>query len=154
MGVDSAVTVPAGNHYKIWEHAEKLFQMGERPIGAAIYGLAGLGDRSIGSYFREFQERNPDAVLTARNDVADVVEAVRSFMYGAYQATVVPAIQASGRDFNAELQAGTAPGLGIIVGGFSTGQYVPELWHMLIPYHQNPNSAQVRLNRGEIGVTW
>jgi len=39
LGVDSAVTVAAGNHYKIWEHAQKLFQMGERPIGAAIYGL-------------------------------------------------------------------------------------------------------------------
>jgi hypothetical protein len=108
LGVDSAVTVPVGNHYKIWEHAQKLFQMGDRPIGAAIYGLAGLGDRSIGSYFREFQEKDPGDVLKSKNDVADVVEAVRIFMHAAYHATVVPAIKAAGRDFDAELNGDRA----------------------------------------------
>jgi len=75
-------------------------------------------------------------------------------MHDAYQATVVPAIQAAGRDVNAELLAGTLPLVGIVVGGFSTGQYVPELWHILIPYHQNPGSAQMRVARGENTVTW
>lgn len=69
LGVDSAVTVAAGgDHVKIWENAEKLFQIAERPIGAAIYGLAGFGDRSIGSYLREFELSNPNGVLTAAND--------------------------------------------------------------------------------------
>jgi hypothetical protein len=154
LGVDSAVTVPVSNHLKIWEHAEKLFQMGERPIGAAIYGLAGFGNRSIGSYLREFLQRDPNGVVAARNDVADVVEALRVFMHNAYHAAVTPAIRAAGRDFDQELQAGQVPALGIVVGGFSYGQYVPELWHMLIPYHSAANTAQKRVDRGETGVTW
>jgi hypothetical protein len=154
LGVDSAVTVPVGDHLKIWEHAEKLFQMGDRPIGAAIYGLAGFGERSVGSYFREFQEKNPNQVLSSRNDVADVVEALRSFMDTSYRTTIAAAITAAGRDFGQELQAGTIPALGIVVGGFSTGQYVPELWQLLIPYHTAPNSALKRLDRGANGVTW
>ena len=155
LGVDSAVTVVAGgDHLKIWENAEKLFQIAARPIGAAIYGLAGFGDRSIGSYLREFEQSNPGGVLTAENELSDVVEAIRFFLNDTYHATIVPAIQAAGRDFDQELQAGTAPALGVVVGGYSAAQYLPELWQIVIPYHANPNSALQRLNRGNIGVSW
>jgi hypothetical protein len=155
LGVDSAVTVAASaDHVKIWENAEKLFQIADRPIGAAIYGLAGFGDRSIGSYLREFQLSNPHNVLVADNGLSDVVEAIRLFLDNKYRATIVPAIQAAGRDFDQELQAGTVPTLGVVVGGYSAGQYLPELWHMLIPYHANPNSAQQRVSPGNIGVSW
>src|SRR5580692_1621738 len=122
LGVDSAVTVAAGDHVKIWENAQKLFQMGEKPIGAAIYGLAGFGDRSIGSYFREFEQVNPGGVLTSDGELSAVVEALRLFMYSAYEAIIIPAIQAAGRDYDQELQNGNVPALGIVVGGFSTGQ--------------------------------
>jgi len=155
LGVDSAVTVGvSGGHVKIWENAEKLFQVGEKPIGAAIYGLAGFADRSTGSYIREFEQVNPGGVLTIDCDISVVVEALRTFMHTAYHATIVPAIQAAGRDFNTELQAGTVPVLGIVVGGFSTGQWLSEVWHIIIPYHATPNSAQHRLTRAQIGVAW
>jgi hypothetical protein len=155
LGVDSAVTVVAGSdHVKIWENAEKLFQIAERPIGVAIYGLAGFGDRSIGSYLREFELSNPNGVLTAQNDLASVVESIRLFLHEKYHATIVPAIQAAGQDFNQALQAGTAPALGLVVGGYSSGQFLPELWHVLIPYNADPNSAVQRLDRGQLGTGW
>jgi hypothetical protein len=142
LGVDSAVTVAAGaDHVKIWENAEKLFQIADRPIGAAIYGLAGFGDRSMGSYLREFEQSNPNGVLTAANDLSSVVEAIRVFLHEKYHATIVPAIQAAGQDFNEALQAGTAPAVGIAIGGYSTGEYLPELWHLIVPYNADPNSA-------------
>jgi hypothetical protein len=153
--VDSAVTVVAGSdHVKIWENAEKLFQIADRPIGAAIYGLAGFGDRSIGSYLREFELSNPNGVLTAANDLSSVVEAIRLFLHEKYHATIVPAIQAAGQDFDQALQNGTAPALGLAVGGYSTGEYLPELWHVLIPYNADPNSAQQRFDRGHLGTSW
>jgi hypothetical protein len=155
LGVDSAVTIPVSqDHVKIWENAEKLFQIGERPIGAAIYGLAGFGDRSVGSYFRQFEQGNPGGVLTAANDLSVVVESLRDFMHTAYHATIAPAIVAAGKDFNQELQAGNVPALGIVVGGYGSGQYLPELWHIIVPYHAQPNSAQHKLARGQVGVTW
>jgi hypothetical protein len=155
LGVDSAVTVAAGgDHVKIWENAEKLFQIADRPIGAAIYGLAGFGDRSIGSYLREFELSNPNGVLTAQNDLASVVEAIRLFLHDKYHATIVPAIQAAGQDFDQALQNGTAPALGLAIGGYSSGEYLPELWHILIPYNAGPNSALQRLDRGQLGTSW
>lgn len=154
LGVDSAVTVAAGEHVKIWDNAEKLFQLSDKPVGAAIYGLAGFGDRSVGSYFREFEQSNPAGVLTSPNDVSVVVEALRHFLYTAYYATIVPAIEAAGVNFNDLLQAGNAPTLGVIVGGFSAGQYLPELWQVVIPYSAAQNSGIQTFGRGVIGVSW
>lgn len=31
---------------------------------------------------------------------------------------------------------------------------MPELWHLFVPYYQNANSAQLRVGRGQPGVTW
>src|SRR5687767_8142260 len=71
LGVDSAVTIPGTTgEAKIYENAEKLFQLGERPIGVAIYGLGGLGARSIGSYLREFEITDPNGIVGADNDLA------------------------------------------------------------------------------------
>lgn len=82
------------------------------------------------------------------------MEAIRFFLNDKYHATIVPTIQAAGLDFNQELQNGNVPTLGVVIGGYSSGQYLPELWHMLIPYHSNLNSAQQRFTRGNIGVSW
>jgi hypothetical protein len=103
---------------------------------------------------REFELSNPNGVLTAENDLASVVEAIRLFLHQKYLATIVPAIQAAGQDFDEALQNGTASALGIVIGGYSTGEFLPELWHMLIPYNRDPNSAQQRFERGRLGTSW
>jgi hypothetical protein len=92
LAVDSATTVPAigGGVAKVYENAEKLFQLDDRPIGVATYGLGALGNRSIGSYLREFEARDPGGVVTAHNDLGEVVEALREFFFTYYQQTVVP----------------------------------------------------------------
>ena len=61
LGVDSAVTLSDANGQiaKVYENAEKLFQIGEKPIGIAAFGLAILGARGIGSHLREFEAQNP-----------------------------------------------------------------------------------------------
>lgn len=53
LGVDSAVTISSGQGVnKVYESAEKIFQLGDKRVGIAIYGVAGLGERSIGSFSR------------------------------------------------------------------------------------------------------
>ena len=64
LGVDSAVTIPAigapGSVAKVYENAEKLFQLADLPIGVAIYGLGALGTRGSAANLREFEVRDPD----------------------------------------------------------------------------------------------
>ena len=55
LGVDSAVTMSNQQKQviKTYEHAEKIFKLGEKPVGIATYGLGAIGNRIIGSYVRE-----------------------------------------------------------------------------------------------------
>lgn len=154
LGVDSAVTSPvAPNVFKIYENAQKLFQLGDKPIGIAIYGLGALGERSIGSYIREFERANAGNVMTANVDVATVAEQLRIFFRNAYLATVVPAIQAAGVVFD-ELPPDRIPIVGLVVAGFSANQYLSEVWEVVVPTNSQPNSARQWAGRGQLGTTW
>ena len=149
LGVDSAVTVPAPQGIvKVYENAEKLFQLGERPIGVATYGLGALGMRSIGSYVREFEVRDPGGVLKAENAVEDVVEALRAFYMDGYNREVLPHLQAQ------NVPAEQWPVLGLVVGGFSSGEYLSELWNVVIPHHDAPKSAERQREPGNFGSNW
>ena len=78
LAADSAVALrTAGEIVKIYEPAEKLFPLGDRPIGMAVYGLAALGNRSIGSYLREFAADNPVADNPVAADPCASLEQVR-----------------------------------------------------------------------------
>jgi len=64
LGVDSAASFPGpGGVAKVYENAEKLFQLANRPIGVAVFGLGGLGTRSIGCYLRKFGLHDPGQVV-------------------------------------------------------------------------------------------
>jgi hypothetical protein len=44
VGVDSAITIgDAAAPAKVYEDADKLFGLGDLPIGIAFYGMAALG---------------------------------------------------------------------------------------------------------------
>jgi hypothetical protein len=81
LGVDSAVTVSAAGKgiFKVYEHSQKLFQIQDKPIGVAIFGMANIGERTIGSYLREFEVKNPNNVLNTAKTMAEIVEAIRVF---------------------------------------------------------------------------
>jgi len=156
LGVDSAVTVPAsGGVAKVYENAEKIFQLGSRPIGIATYGLGALGTRSIGSYIREFEVKKSDEILKTKDQVKDVVEAFRQFFMEAYRDTVIRSIEASGVSFEqVSLEQRASLTLGFIIGGFSNGAYLPEVWHIALPSHDQPSSGILMREQGSFGTNW
>lgn len=95
LGVDSAVTLSnqQGEVVKTYEHAVKLFQLGDKPVGIAIYGSAALGTRIIGSYIREFEIENPAQVVTKDATMKDIVEQLRLFFLDRYRGIVVPEME-------------------------------------------------------------
>lgn len=156
LGVDSAVTLSDANGQvaKVYEHAEKLFQIGEKPIGIATFGLAILGARGIGSYLREFEIQNPKSIISKPASVQDVVEELRKFFMQIYQTTVVPDLEAQkGKKFH-ELTEAEKPILGLAVGGFSGADPFSEIWEILIPIHNTPNSATQWCHPKEFRCAW
>lgn len=94
LGVDSAVTLGSSKGVlKVFENAKKLFQLSEKPIGIACFGTASIGNRTIGSYVREFELLNPNNVVSQPSTVKVVVEELRRFFIQKYQTHIVPIIE-------------------------------------------------------------
>lgn len=157
IGVDSAVTVPSPGKgvSKVYENAEKLFQLGEKPIGIGIYGLATIGNRNIGSYIREFEVTDPGNVVSdPGKKISDVVEELRSFFWNVYSKSLVPIIE---KQFKAEfdkISKNKLPAIGLVVGGFNEREYLSEVWNVLIPHHIDVNSSQRIRHQGDFGTNW
>lgn len=155
LGVDSAVTVPAEDGVaKVYENAEKLFQIKDLPIGVATYGIGALGDRSIGSYLREFESEYPEIVADNECKVIDVVEGLRDFFRDRYREKIVPQID----DFDS-LPDEKKPVLGLVVGGFSQQASLSEVWKILIPHHNEIEEDEMgqemrQRDKGSFGTNW
>jgi len=156
LGVDSAVTLgdEQGNVLKTYEHAVKLFQLGEKPIGLATYGVGALGSRIIGSYVREFEVEDPQQVVTKDATVKGIVEQLRLFFLKRYKNTVVPEMETwTGKKFK-DIPDKDKPVLGLAVGGFSAGAYLSEVWEIRIPFHEGVHSATLWCKEGQFRPVW
>lgn len=169
LGADSAITLPGppvipgqplppnvmhGGVLKVYEDADKLFALGERPIGVATYGVAVIGNRTVGNYLREFVVRDPNQVVTGQTTVQEVAEELRRFFTNLYQTIVVPAVeQFQQRPFD-QVPEEARPWFGFVVGGFSANAYLSEVWLVVIPLHSTPNSAQCLRAQGDFNSNW
>ncbi len=155
LGVDSAVTVPApdGGVVKVYEDGEKLFQLGNKPIGIAIFGLGGFAARSIGSYIREFEVNN-SATITGKTILKDVVEQLREFFMDVYTKNVIHPIEEETNTKWAEIPREQRPVFGLVVGGFSGGEYLSEVWQIVLPEHDQKGSAILQRGQGNFGTNW
>ena len=155
LGVDSAVTLPSAEGViKVYENAAKLFQLGDKPVGIAIFGMGAIGSRTLGSYIREFEVTNPNKVATKDCKLREVVENLRSFFMSKYEETVVPAFEKQiGQKIN-DVPLEQRPAFGLVVGGFSSGEYLSEVWAIHIPQHDQPHSAECQRRQGEFGINW
>jgi len=156
LGVDSAVTVPSprGGIAKVYENAEKLFQLADRTIGISCFGLGGLGARSIGSYVREFEIQNPNNIVTPPSTVRGTVEELRSFFLQQYQNLVIPEVERQRSVRFEEIPDEQKPVLGLVIGGFSSDEFLSEVWEIIIPFNSTPNSAKLCRDKGSFGGNW
>src|SRR5437016_5136132 len=138
LGVDSAVTRSGnqGEVSKVFEDADKLFKLKGSRVGVATYGLAAIRSRTIGSFIREFELTDRNADLLSGSPIPDVVEALRSFFMNAYVG-FYEEVFSEKFDKIPDEHKGT---LGLIVGGFSPGAFLSEVWQILIPWHSTQRS--------------
>jgi hypothetical protein len=153
LGVDSAVTVfDANGISKVFEDSDKIFQLGLLRVGIATYGLAGLEGRTIGSFIREFERQ---AAITGNPKLSElpiqeVTEELRKFFLTVYtryaESTFgIPFIQ---------IPSDKKGSLGLIVGGFSPGAFLSEVWQIIIPWHEQPYTARRIYGPGQFGSAW
>ena len=154
LGVDSAVTVRCGRGNKVYDNAEKIFQLGSKRVGIAIYGVAGLGERSIGSFIREFESKDPGGTISRECSVGQIAEALRLFFLDAYLANDGVWLEERFKKPFDDIPLEDKPLLGLVVGGYSSGSYLSELWEVLVPNHSSENSGVCLSTPGLFGLRW
>lgn len=156
LGVDSAITMSdnQGRVVKVYENAEKLFQLGDNPVGIATFGMGSIGTRSIGSYIREFELEDRNNVVTNHGDIKDTVEELRKFFQEKYHETIVPLLEHQENMEFKDIPINKKPVLGLVVGGFSQDTALSQVWLIIIPFNESLNSAQRQRAEGQFGGNW
>jgi hypothetical protein len=157
LGVDSAVTItaqrpgptgPVQAILKVYNDAEKLFQLYDLPLGLVTYGAASLEKRTIQSYVREFEAEH-DRDVVGMDSVQGNANAIWTFLHAKY----LSALQQMGVDIS-QVSPEDRPPLGLLLGGFGHNEYLSELWELSIQADDVASGVQCRRDRGVFGSTW
>lgn len=121
---------------KAYEHAQKLFQIGN--LGILTYGIGNIGRRSIESYVHQFSRSRQEG---ASQDVEVVGEEFFAFM------------QKHHADAFGTLPIDQQPGLGFVVAGYSTDEnkHLASEWEFILPFNTEPVAMRPQ---DEIGASW
>lgn len=126
---------------KAYEHAQKMFHVGEFPIGLLTYGIGNIGRRSIESFVHEFSRAEKTLLSQAGQhvNVQQTAERFFAFMQQHYSEAfgAMPPTQ--------------QPGLGFIVAGYSEGEHLASEWEFILPQHNAPQEVRPQ---NEVGASW
>jgi hypothetical protein len=126
---------------KAYENAQKLFHIGELPIGLLTYGIGNIGRRSIESFVHEFS-RDEKARLGQPGEQINVEQTTRRF-FGFMQGHYAQAFGA--------MPQPQQPAMGFIVAGYSEGEHLASEWEFILPQH---NAPQLVRPQNEVGASW
>jgi len=139
IAADSAITVaqPLSPQqpdrmavHQVYEHGNKIFQVGDYPIGVATWGVGSLGGRSVASLLGEFSDNEP---LKASWSVDDVADRVYKFVTHRYREAFQGAV---------EVPSERGPALGLLVVGAGPKGYDVEQYVGLLPLEPEPGPAR------------
>lgn len=165
IGTDSALTVhgqipgPKGLQsgvLKVYSNVEKLFQLKELPVAVATCGLGMLGERSIGSYVKEFEysiKSGGDKKLESKT-VKQIADALREFFLKKYEEALAPALEKELSIKYQEIPDEKKPLLELIVAGISPNEYLSEVWHIRIPLKDAKLGLVCIRDKGQFGANW
>jgi len=155
MAADSmtAVNLPNGSVLKNYPTGEKLTELADLPIAAMVWGRGAIENRSIISLIREFEfDSLRSGKKTAPSKVPDVAGALADFIAKKYDV--------ANWGTQPQPQPGQPPqpwppSLGVVVGGYSPGEFFPQVYEILFPGKQvNCKHPLKDKPPGSPSVTW
>jgi hypothetical protein len=141
LAADSTATImgwigtPGGEPgiLKTYDHARKLSHIKDYPIGTLSWGTYLIGARSIESLINEYEYSLPSVVEETEKRKRSRKAAVAPFSFNVRE-IADGLFQHIKKYYDAEFQASKdKPDLGILLSGYSSGQYFPEQWIFSLP---------------------
>lgn len=135
---------------KTFYNAKKLLQIGNFPIGVLTWGNAFIGPRTLESLVREWEHDNHWESGEQYKQKHRDSFSVRKCAEGLLQH-----ISRVHEDEFADLPQEQRPGIGMIVAGYSEGEFFPEIWRFVVPvdddvHNQRPDIA----GKPDFGASW
>lgn len=144
---------------KTYDHVRKLSQVKDYPIGTLTWGTALVGALSVESLIKEHEhglaslkgEREKKRERRSRG------EEVEEFQYSVKE--IAEGLLAHVREYYDEefgdQPVDTRPFLGILVAGYSSGEFFPEHWLFQLPQDQElTNVRPDRAGKPDFGAHW
>ena len=127
LAADSAVmltgtrTTTTGtiNFTQMYEHANKVTQIKDYPVGVMNWGLGSISNRSIQSLIMEFEYGFQDRANNLQYTVKGIADAFLQFIKTRYDAAYPP--------------GSSPPPMGLLVGGFSSGAFFADQYTYEFP---------------------
>jgi len=151
LAADSMTQIGVPAPLITYDSAEKLTEIADLPMAAMANGLGAIANRSILSLIREFEFELVQTKDYNKLSVHDVCSRLAEFVdqrYGAHQWGKPPTVPPG-----AKLQ--WPPQLGIIVGGYSPGEFFPEVYEVVFPgKHVTKKHPPAGAPPGGASITW
>ncbi len=145
---------------KTYDYARKLSHIKDYPIGTLTWGTSLIGSRSVESLIKEFEYSLP-SLREEQEKMKDIRKAqglvpeTERFSYSVREIASNLLAHITGF-YNAEFEnTPEMPLLGILVSGYSSGQFFPEQWVLDIP--KSSELIELRLDQNgkpNFGANW
>lgn len=162
LGADSAITVmgktatPAGiieGVVKVYNDAEKVFQLLNSNIGIVTCGIAMLGSRTLKSYISEF-EYEFTAKKLEKTKLHELCKLLYNFFSKKYEEAFKQELEAMHGKKYEEIPNGSKPPLLLGIAGFSHDEYLSEVYEVKIPAGNETEAIRFLRNKGQFGTNW
>ncbi len=152
-----------------YHHARKVLQLGDYPIGLLTYGLGQLAGRNLESLIAEFEQRDLAEFDPKNYTVRDIANTLHRFIAAKYDEAFPPLVRLplegeAGAPDGADAPPDAPPpdpepdrrmALGIVMGGYSAGEFFPDEFGMVVPYAP-PTEVwpDIGERREQYGIRW
>jgi len=151
LAADSVVTMlgeidtPDGPQQQVmqtFEYANKVTRLKDYPIGVMTWGAASVGDRSIQSLIMEFEYGAKSCDANVGYTVLGMAQELGSFLRPVYDAAFP--------------DPAPRPGLGLLVGGYSSGEFFADEYKLDLPLDSDWQEVRVDQPNGRpaFGADW
>jgi len=135
---------------KTYYNARKLLQIGNFPIGVLTWGQAYVGLRTVESLVREWEHDQHWQSRKGYQEAHGDSYSARACAEGLCQHLT----SAHAREFG-NLPEEQRPQLGMIVAGYSEGQFFPEIWRFVLPFEDQAHDQRPdRDGQPDFGASW
>jgi hypothetical protein len=126
---------------KSYENAQKIFHVGDLPIGVLTYGVGNIGRRSIESFVHEFSRAEKELLEQAEQHVDVEQTAGRFFNF----------MRRHHHEAFGAMDPAQQPALGFIVAGYSENEHLASEWEFILPQTTAPQRVRPQ---NDIGGSW